>query len=77
MTTRMQRLLSRVDGTPPLIAPISILNVSPGADERSGRSRRSCRRSDWMGGRAPKAIERVAVTEPTELREERAAAGLM
>jgi hypothetical protein len=51
MTRSMQRLLSRVDGTPPLIAPTSILNVPTGAYEPSRGHRRpiACRRSDWMG----------------------------
>lgn len=79
MTTSMQRLLSRVDGTPPLVAPTSILNVPRGADEpsRSHRSPVSCMRSDWMGGRVPREIERLALTEPTEVSADLRAAGLM
>lgn len=87
MTQQMQRLLARVDGLPPTIAPISAiapLPLEPEARSRptaSGRPlqrKRSCPRADWMSGRVPPEIERLALEEElTEIRSELAAAGLM
>jgi len=83
----MQQLMSRVDGKPSMVTPASI--IGPTAPEgaatskaptsrgvRSRRRRSTCR-ADWMSGRVPTEIERLALTEATEIGCELAAAGLM
>lgn len=85
MTQQMKRVLARVDGMPPVVAPVSILaplppkeNTSPrAARRRASRRRRRCARADWMSGRVAPEIERLVVEDPTDIRRDLAAAGLM
>jgi hypothetical protein len=85
MTHKMQRLISRVDGSPSTIAPVSIIGPAPSANAGSktaraaGPRRRTtaCVRADWMSGRVPAEIERLVLAEETEIRSDLAAAHLM
>jgi hypothetical protein len=83
MTQQMKRMLARVDGLPPMVAPVSILappkETTPqrAARGRAGRRRRRSARADWMSGRVAPEIERLVVDDPADIRRDLAAAGLM
>jgi hypothetical protein len=88
MTQQMQRLISRVDGLPSTITPVSIIGPSSTENQaslkaptpravRPRRRKNGCPRADWMSGRVPPEIERLALTEATEIRLDLVAAGLM
>jgi hypothetical protein len=71
----------------PTITPVSILPSKGAAKvtapaKKNGasrlRGRRGAReRADWMSGRAPREIERLMLSETTEMHLELAAAGLL
>lgn len=87
MTHRIQQLTSRVGGVIPTITPVSMLpsedvakvpaSAKKNGTSRSSRRRGASERADWMSGRVPREIERLVLSDTTEMHLDLAAAGLL
>ena len=75
MTQRMKRLLARVDGMPETTRAFG--RETTAAKPKQRRSRRKNQRADWMAAHLPRDLERLAIEDVTEIRQDLAAAGLM
>jgi hypothetical protein len=87
MTNQMQRLISRVDGMRPEVPPVSILEPSEPKTRstapaltsggRRRRQREARAKAGVLSGRAPRAIELLALAEASDMHGELLAAGLL
>jgi len=81
MTPRMKRLVARIDGLPTLIEHTGTRALTAKAkatNSAAERSRvRTNPRADWMTVHVPREIERLVLTDVSEIRHDLAAAGLM
>jgi len=75
MTQRMMRLLARVDGMPETTRAFGLDTMA--AKPKQRHSRRKNHRADWMAAHLPRDLERLAIEDVTEIRQDLAAAGLM
>jgi hypothetical protein len=71
----MKRLLARVDGLPETARTLGPDTTTTKAKQR--RSRQRNHRADWMAAHLPRELERLALDDATEIRQDLAAAGLM
>jgi hypothetical protein len=74
MTQRMKRLLARVDGLP---ETARTLGPDTTTKPKQPHARRRAQRADWMAAHLPRDLERLALEDATDVRQDLAAAGLM